>query len=65
MANWIKGAIKHPGALRKKAKKAGESTMAFAKEHAHDSGTTGKQARLALTLSKMRHPKEGKQFSGR
>jgi hypothetical protein len=55
VANWIKGAIKHPGALTKKAKAAGESPMAFAKSHEHSKGTTGKQARLAETLSKMRH----------
>lgn len=51
---WIDKAIKRPGALKAKAKKAGESTMTFAKEHAGDGGRTGKQARLALTLSKMR-----------
>lgn len=50
MANWIAGAIKHPGALKAKAKAAGESTMAYASAHAGDSGTTGKQARLAETL---------------
>ena len=48
--NWIKGAIKHPGALTKKAKSAGESPMAFAASHKSSPGTTGKQARLALTL---------------
>ena len=50
--NWIAGAIKHPGALTRKAKRAGESPMAFAHSHAGASGTTGKQARLAITLSK-------------
>lgn len=48
--NWIQGAIKHPGALTKKAKKAGESPMEFAGEHKGSKGTTGKQARLALVL---------------
>ncbi len=48
--NWIAGAIKHPGALTRSAKKAGESPMAFARQHKGDSGTTGKRARLALTL---------------
>jgi len=47
---WIAGAIKHPGALKKKAEAAGESTRQFAAEHAGDSGKTGKQARLAETL---------------
>lgn len=52
--HWISKAIKHPGALTKKANAAGESPMEYAREHQHDSGTTGKQARLALTLRKMR-----------
>jgi hypothetical protein len=51
---WISSAIKHPGALTRKAKAAGESPMAFAREHKGSSGTTGKQARLAITLSHMR-----------
>ena len=55
---WIQKAIKHPGALTKKAKAAGQSTKAFAKAHAHDKGTTGKQARLAQTLSKMHEAKD-------
>jgi hypothetical protein len=50
---WIQKAIKHPGALTKKAKAAHMSTSAFAKAHAHDKGKTGKQARLAQTLAKM------------
>jgi len=50
---WIASAIEHPGALTKKAKKAGESPMEFAEEHKGDKGKTGKQARLALTLRKM------------
>jgi len=52
---WIKRAIKHPGALTKKAHAAGMSPMEYAEKHKHDSGTTGKQARLALTLRRMRH----------
>lgn len=55
--NWIKGAIKHPGALTASAKKAGMSPMAFASEHKHDSGTTGKRARLALVLRGLRKKK--------
>ena len=50
---WIQGAIKHPGALTRKAKSAGMSTRAFAQSHKHSKGTTGRQARLALTLGKM------------
>ena len=53
--NWIKGAIKHPGALTTAAKKAGESTSEYEQKHKHDSGTAGKRARLALTLKKMHH----------
>lgn len=48
--HFIQGAIKHPGALTKQAKAAGMSPMAFARAHQHDSGTTGKRARLAITL---------------
>jgi len=55
---WIKGAIKHPGAFTKKAKAAHMGTQAFAKKHAHDSGTLGKQARLAQTLNKMHESKD-------
>jgi len=55
--NWIAGAIKRPGALRKKAKGAGMSTMAFAQKNKGKPGRTGKQARLAVTLSKMRKSK--------
>jgi len=55
--NWIAGAIKHPGSFSKAAKKAGKSTAAFASEHAHDSGTLGRRARLAQTLAKLRKRK--------
>lgn len=55
---WIQSAIKQPGALTQKAKRAGMSTLAFAKAHAKDKGTTGRQARLALTLSKLRRGKK-------
>lgn len=50
---FIKGAIKHPGALTKKARAAGQSPMEYAQKHKGDTGTTGKQARLALTLRKL------------
>lgn len=52
---WIKGAIEHPGALKAKAEAAGETTREFAAKNAGDSGTTGKQARLAETLMGMSH----------
>jgi len=51
---WIQKAIKHPGALTRKAKAAGMSTMAYARRMKRAKGTTGKQARLALTLVKLR-----------
>ncbi len=47
--DWIAGAVKHKGALREKAKKAGMSTHAFAEAHKGDGGKTGAQARLGLT----------------
>lgn len=51
--NWISGAIKHPGAFKAKAEKAGESTREYAEEKKDASGKTGKQARLAITLMNM------------
>lgn len=51
--HWIAGAIKRPGALTAKAKAAGEGVQEYAREHKGDSGRTGRQARLAITLSKM------------
>ena len=53
MADWIKKAVKHPGAFSEKAKKAGKSVRQYALEKQHDSGVLGKQARLALTLEGM------------
>jgi hypothetical protein len=48
---WIKKATENAhGQFRRKAEAAGKSTAEFAKEHAGDEGTTGKQARLAKTL---------------
>lgn len=57
--NWIAGAIKHPGALKATAKRAGAVSSkgkiqaAWLVMQAKKSGTTGKRARLALTLKKM------------
>lgn len=53
-SNWIEKAIKRPGALKRKAKKSGMKTSIFARAHESDSGRTGKQSRLAITLGKMR-----------
>jgi hypothetical protein len=59
--NWIKGAIKRPGAFTKKAKAAGMSVSAYAnkvtKKGSTASTTTKRQANLAKTLSKMRKRK--------
>jgi len=52
--NWIAGAIKRPGALTRKAKRAGESVGEFARSHKSAKGRTGRQARLAITLGKLR-----------
>lgn len=51
--NFIKSAIKHPGAEKRAAAKAGESTHAYMEEHKNSPGTAGRRARLGLTLSKM------------
>ena len=54
--NWIAGAIKNPGALRKTlGVKAGEKIPAgkLAKA-AEKKGVTGQRARLAQTLRKMK-----------
>lgn len=51
---WIAKAIKHPGAATAAAKREGKSVGAWAQEHKNSSGTTGKRARLAITLKKMR-----------
>ena len=55
--NWIKGAVKHPGAFTKKAKARGLSVAAFAaKVRANPDrydDTTVRQANLAKTLRKM------------
>lgn len=51
--HFIQKAIKHPGAEKAAAKKAGESTHEYMEEHKHDKGKAGKRARLGLTLSKI------------
>ena len=60
--DWIKGAVKRPGAFRAKAKKAGMSTSAYAnkvtKKGSHASATTKRQANLAKTFAKIRPKKK-------
>jgi hypothetical protein len=54
---FIKSAIKKPGALTASAKRVGQSPMAFAESHKHDSGKTGQRARFALVLRGLRKKK--------
>lgn len=55
--NWIAGAVKRPGALRRKAAAAGQSTMGFARRHDTGNSQTAKQSRLAETFAKLRRRK--------
>jgi hypothetical protein len=55
--HWIQKAIKKPGALTASANKVGESPMAFASQHKHDSGKTGQRARFALVLKGLKGAK--------
>lgn len=63
-SDWIKGAIHHHGALRRKAAAAGETTREFAEKHKGDKGKTGDQARLAITLMGMHHKPAAKKSAG-
>jgi len=52
---WIQGAIKHPGALTRKAKAAGMTVSAYmAHPPKGASSTTKRQIALAKTLKKLR-----------
>lgn len=57
---WIQKAVGKPGALRAQAKRAGAMTKAgtirksWLQAQAKKGGVTGKRARLALTLAKLR-----------
>lgn len=61
---WIQSAIKRPGALRAKAKRAGAITergtidREWLEQQARKKGRTGQQARLAITLRGL--PKPGR-----
>lgn len=46
MADFIKNAIKRPGALTAAANAAGMSVSAFARKHQHDKGVTGAESRF-------------------
>jgi hypothetical protein len=52
---WIQGAIKHPGALTRKAKAAGETVSEFiAHPPKNASAETKRQINLAKTLRKLK-----------
>lgn len=59
--NFIQKAIKHPGAFKAQAKKAGMSTSAYAtkvlKKGSKASTRTKRRAALAKTLAHLRPPK--------
>lgn len=66
MANWIKkGASKHPGLFKKKAEAAGETTREFAREHAHDKGKLGKEARFAENAMAQQPKRRGLPYKSR
>ena len=56
MAKWIQKAIKHPGALRRAlhAKKGKPIPRGALEKASHKKGVTGRRARLALTLRRLR-----------
>ena len=51
---WIGGAIKHPGRMKRAAKRAGMSTHSYMEKEKHAPGSLGSAARLGLRLSGMR-----------
>jgi len=51
-SHWIQGAIKHPGALKAKAKAAGVSLSKF-ESMPHKDPTTNRQVALAKRLQAM------------
>ena len=65
--NWIKGAVKHPGAFTKKASSHGMTPAQFRAKvlsHKEDySAKTEKQAQLAKTLSKMHEAEAPQHFA--
>lgn len=56
---FIQKAIKHPGAFTAQAKAAGKSVGEYAQEEKHAGGTTGRRARLAITLRKLAKRRKG------
>lgn len=47
--------VKRPGALTRKARRAGKSPSAFAEKHYHSKGLLGKEARFAVIARKWHH----------
>jgi len=68
---WIKGAIKRPGALRAKAKRAGalgpdgKIKMSWLRAKAKGKDRTAKQARLAITMRGFKRKKKRKSTTRR
>lgn len=60
--NWIQGAIKKPGALRKQlgTKPGKDIPLKTLQKAAKKGGKLGERARLAITLRKMRKKKKKK-----
>lgn len=60
--NWISGAIKHPGALRRALHVPAGKNIPASKlsKAAKAGGTMGRRARLAQTLRKLARRKKGK-----
>jgi hypothetical protein len=52
--HWIEDAIKKPGSFSAAAKRAGKSTAEYAHKKDSAPGVTGKRARLAEVLEKVR-----------
>lgn len=65
MSKWIQSAIKHPGAEKRAAARAGESTHEYMEEHKHSSGKAGARARLGLRLEGMHHGAKSKAIKKR
>ena len=57
---WMTTAVKRPGALMAKAKRAGMSVQAYAHKHKRESGVTGEEARFALNATKVAKKRKAK-----
>jgi hypothetical protein len=57
---WMSKAVKRPGALTSKAKRAGQSVQAYAQKHKHDSGVTGEEARFAVNAKRVAKKRKAK-----